>query len=69
MMQIINVRETRERLCAQSQPVLISHLTEVEVASTLARWVRMGELNEPEANRIESAYHAAFTHSFIEQIP
>lgn len=29
-------------LLSQSQPVLISHLTEVEVASALARWVRMG---------------------------
>lgn len=41
----------------QTQPVLISHLTEVEVASALARWVRMGELTEPQANRIESAFH------------
>ena len=32
-------------------------LTEVEVASALARWVRMGELTEPQANRIESAFH------------
>lgn len=41
---------------AQSQPVLISHLTEVEVASALARWVRMEELSEPQANRIEGAF-------------
>ncbi|PTB91794.1 VapC toxin family PIN domain ribonuclease, partial [Marinobacter sp. Z-F4-2] len=33
----------------QTKPVLISHLTEVEVASALARWVRMGELSEPQA--------------------
>ncbi len=44
-------------LLAQTQPVLISHLTEVEVASALARWVRMNELTEPQANRIESAFH------------
>ncbi|MEX1198169.1 MAG: type II toxin-antitoxin system VapC family toxin [Pseudohongiellaceae bacterium] len=43
-------------LSTQVQPVLISHLTEVEVASALARWVRTGELTEPEANRIESAF-------------
>lgn len=43
-------------LLAQSQPVLISHLTEVEVASALARWVRMGELDDAGANRIESAF-------------
>lgn len=44
-------------LFAQKQPVLISHLTEVEVASALARWVRMRELTEPQANRVESAFH------------
>lgn len=44
-------------LADQTQPVLISHLTEVEVASALARWVRMGELTEPQANRIESAFY------------
>lgn len=43
-------------LLRQTRPVLISHLTEVEVASAVARWVRTGELNEPEANRIESAF-------------
>ncbi|AHK79449.1 twitching motility protein PilT [Ectothiorhodospira haloalkaliphila] len=43
-------------LLSQSEPVLISHLTEVEVASALARWVRMGELTEPDANRIENAF-------------
>lgn len=44
-------------LKAQSQPALISPLTQVEVASALARWVRMGELSDPQANRIESAFH------------
>lgn len=44
-------------LQAQSSPVLISHLTEVEVMSALARWVRMADLTEPEANRIEGAFH------------
>ncbi|MCB1650304.1 MAG: type II toxin-antitoxin system VapC family toxin [Pseudomonadales bacterium] len=43
-------------LSAQTQPVLISHLTEVEVASALARWVRMGELTEAQANRIDNAF-------------
>ena len=47
----------QDLLLAQTQPVLISHLTEVEVASALARWVRMNELTEPQANRIESAFH------------
>lgn len=49
-------------LTAQTQPVMISHLTEVEVASALASWVRMGELSEAQANRIESAFHDDVTH-------
>lgn len=44
-------------LLAQSQPVLISHLTEVEVANALARWVRTGDLDDAGANRIESAFY------------
>lgn len=44
-------------LACQQRPVLISQLTEVEVASALARWVRTEELTEPQANRVESAFH------------
>lgn len=47
---------------SQTRPVLISHLTQVEVASALARWVRMGELSEPQANRLESAFHDDVSH-------
>lgn len=43
-------------LNAQRSPVLISHLTEVEVASAVARWVRMGELTEVQANKLLSAF-------------
>lgn len=43
-------------LRAQTTPVLISDLTPVEVACALARWVRMGELSETQANRVESAF-------------
>ena len=43
-------------LSRQTDPVLVSQLTEVEVASALARWVRTGELTDPQANRIESAF-------------
>ncbi|ALO46377.1 type II toxin-antitoxin system VapC family toxin [Pseudohongiella spirulinae] len=43
-------------LMSQQQPVLISHLTQVEVASALSRWIRMGELTESQANRIESTF-------------
>ncbi len=44
-------------LLRQRQPVLISQFTAVEVASALARWVRTGELTEPQANRVESAFY------------
>lgn len=44
-------------LRAQDRPVLISRLTELEVASALARWVRTEELQEPQANRVESAFY------------
>jgi uncharacterized protein len=37
-------------------PVLISSLTMVEVASALARWVRMNELSDSEANLIELTF-------------
>lgn len=43
-------------LRAQSKPVAISELTQVEVASALARWVRTEEINEQQANRIQSAF-------------
>lgn len=44
-------------LLAQATPVLISELTRVGFASALARWVRVGELTEPQANRVESAFY------------
>lgn len=43
-------------LDAQHSPVLLSHLTEVEFASALARWVRIGEITESQANRVETAF-------------
>lgn len=56
-------------LAAQTRPVLISHLTEVEVASALARWVRMEELSEPQANRVESAFHDDVSHGRFIRCP
>ncbi len=44
-------------LVAQDTPVLISQLAQVEFASALARWVRMGEVTEPQANLVEHAFH------------
>ncbi len=43
-------------LRSQTEPLLISDLTQVEMASALARWVRIGELSETQANRVESAF-------------
>jgi predicted nucleic acid-binding protein len=43
-------------LVSQEEPVLVSMLTEVEVASALGRWVRTKELSEAQANRIENAF-------------
>lgn len=46
-----------ELFLTQREPLVISDLVRVEFASALARWVRMGELDETQANRIESAFH------------
>jgi uncharacterized protein len=46
----------QELLLRQREPVLISDLTRLEFASALARWVRMGELSEPQAQRVERAF-------------
>jgi len=56
-------------LMAQLQPVLISHLTEVEVASALSRWIRMGELSEADANRIDNAFQDDIAHGRFRRCP
>jgi uncharacterized protein len=43
-------------LLAQRQPVLLSRLGELEVASALARWVRLRELAEAQANKVANAF-------------
>jgi predicted nucleic acid-binding protein len=37
-------------------PLQVSDLTRVEVASAIARWVRMNEINESQAAMIENAF-------------
>ncbi len=37
-------------------PVLLSDLTRVEVASAIARWVRMEEITEPQAALLENTF-------------
>lgn len=44
-------------LAGRDRPLLVSPLTRVEAASALSRWVRTGELDETQANRVESAFH------------
>ncbi|MBL3589233.1 MAG: type II toxin-antitoxin system VapC family toxin [gamma proteobacterium endosymbiont of Lamellibrachia anaximandri] len=52
----------QEKLTAQVEQIqnevtpVISALTEVEVASTLARWVRMGELTGEQAELLETTF-------------
>ena len=43
-------------LASQTEAVLISDLTRLELASALARWVRMGELLEVHAELVERAF-------------
>lgn len=43
-------------LADPKRPVLITELTKLEVASCLARWVRMGDLPEADATAIEVAF-------------
>jgi uncharacterized protein len=43
-------------LLAQTEPVLLSLLTELEVASVLARWVRSREITEAQANQLQNAF-------------
>jgi uncharacterized protein len=50
-----NSPAVEELLLAQRKPVLLSVLSELEVASVLARWVRGRELSEAQANQVENA--------------
>src|SRR5699024_3743352 len=43
-------------LQGQAEPVLITDLTRLELASALARWVRMREIEEAHAQRISRAF-------------
>lgn len=49
--------QVQDLLQRQTEPVLISQLTQVEFASALARWVRVAELSERQANRVEAAFY------------
>ena len=51
------------------EPALISVLTEVEVASALARWVRGGEITESDAKRISTAFKEDLNEGRFERCP
>jgi predicted nucleic acid-binding protein len=50
-------RRIQELLSDIQPPVMISSLTKVEFASALARWVRMEEITDVEANLIENTFN------------
>ena len=50
-------QQVESLLTSLRPPVLISNLTKVEFTSAIARWVRMGELNEVQANLLENTFN------------
>ena len=46
----------QELLLHSGEPIAISELTRVDFASALARWVRMGELEEAHGQRVHRAF-------------
>ena len=51
-------RRIQELLSDIQPPVMISSLTKVEFSSALARWVRMEEITDVEANLIENTFNS-----------
>jgi uncharacterized protein len=56
-------------LQAASGRIAVSRLTEVEVFSALARWRRMGELAEIDAQRIQDEFEAHLAQNFYLILP
>ena len=50
-------RDVQALLGRLRPPVLISDLTRVEMASAIARWTRMNEIDEPQAALIENTFN------------
>ena len=48
--------QVQDFLISLIPPLIVSALTKVEFASALARWVRMEELSEEQANLIENTF-------------
>lgn len=49
-------RQVEKLLNKTQPPVLLSDLTRVEMASAIARWTRMNEIDEPQAALIENTF-------------
>lgn len=49
-------RKVEDLLRKTPPPVLVSELTLVEMASAIARWTRMNEIDEPQAALIENTF-------------
>ena len=50
--------DVEKLLCSLCPPIVISDLTRVEFLSAIARWVRMAEISEPQANLLENTFNA-----------
>jgi len=50
-------QQVESLLTSLQPPVLISNLTKVEFTSAIARWVRMEELSEAQANLLENTFN------------
>lgn len=50
-------QQVENLLTSLRPPILISNLTKVEFTSAIARWVRMGELSEIQANLLENTFN------------
>ena len=50
-------QQVESLLTSLQPPILISNLTKVEFISAIARWVRMGELSEVQANLLENTFN------------
>ena len=50
-------QQVESLLTSLQPPILISNLTKVEFTSAIARWVRMKELSESQANFLENTFN------------
>lgn len=50
-------QQVENLLSSLQPPLLISNLTKVEFTSAVARWVRMGELSDIQANLLENTFN------------